>query len=92
MKKFVSICFILLVVACCSVLQGCESKYDGEIIYIVEKGDTLWNVAERYKPDGLNMNKYIHELRKINGIGADIYPGQVITVPVAGRIKTNSEV
>ncbi len=85
MKKFISICVILLTAACSSVLQGCESKYSGEVIYTVEKGDTLWDIAKHYKPEGLNMSKYIHELRKLNDIGADIYPGQVITVPVAER-------
>lgn len=92
MKKFISICIILMAAVCGCVLQGCESKYSGEVIYTVEKGDTLWDIAEHFKPEGLNMSKYIYELREINGIGADIYPGQVITVPVSGRTKTNSEV
>lgn len=91
MKKFISICIIFLTAVCGGALQGCESKYDGEVIYIVEKGDTLWDIAEHFKPEGLNVSKYIYELRKLNGIGADIYPGQVITVPVANRSKSDSE-
>lgn len=50
--------------------------------YVVETGDTLWGIAEEYKPDGMGYREYIYLLKEHNGIGADIYPGQAISVPV----------
>lgn len=34
-------------------------------IYI-EKGDTLWSIAEQYSYDGISINDYINELKEIN--------------------------
>ncbi len=48
----------------------------------VSPNDTLWTIAEEYctKEFG-GMHNYIKEVCKINDIGYDIYPGQVIIVP-----------
>lgn len=45
--------------------------------HIVEKGETLWSIAEKYFGDG----KKYEEIKKINGLDEDtIYPNQVLKI------------
>lgn len=50
------------------------------ISYEVKPGDTLWRISTEYKPKGMRYDEYIYLVQKYNGIGADIYPGQVIKI------------
>ena len=44
-------------------------------IYI-EKGDTLWSIAEQYAYDGISTMDYINELKEINNLKDEtIYAG-----------------
>lgn len=48
-------------------------------IYIVKKGDTLWDIAAKYLGDG---NKY-KQIKQLNGLKSDtIYPGQKLNLNV----------
>jgi LysM repeat protein len=50
--------------------------------YKVQKGDTLYSIAEDY---GIkNWRKWAYETCKINGLeqGGLIYPGQIITIKI----------
>lgn len=50
----------------------------------IESGDTLWNIADKYMPDGNDLRKCVHVLCQVNSITADsIYPGQIILVPIS---------
>lgn len=50
---------------------------------IVQSGDTLWNLAEQFGPDGKDLREVVYEICRINDISADsIYPGQAILIPV----------
>ena len=50
---------------------------------LVQSGDTLWNLAQEFGPDGKDTRFIIHEIRRINDLQADsIYPGQKILIPV----------
>ncbi len=49
----------------------------------VESGDTLWNIASEYMSADNDVRHAIYTLCEINDISSgDIYPGQVLTVPV----------
>lgn len=46
----------------------------------VEKGDTLWSIAQKYG-SGKDVRKYIHEIKKINHMQtSDIFQGDTILV------------
>ncbi len=49
----------------------------------VQSGDTLWNLAEEFGPDGKDIREIVYEICRLNDISADgIYPGQTILIPV----------
>lgn len=51
--------------------------------YGIDYGDTLWKIADEYKPDSMAYSEYINTLYKLNeGLTAEIYPGQAILIPV----------
>jgi len=56
-----------------------EIQYDS---VVVMHGDTLWDIADQYC-NGMDIRNYIHEVCKINNISAgNIYPGQVLEIPI----------
>lgn len=48
--------------------------------YIVEPGDTLYDIARRLYP-GRDWREVVHEVRVVNGITPVIRPGQKIWIP-----------
>lgn len=51
--------------------------------YIISKGETLWSIAERYKPEHMSYDQYLYELKKANKEDiSKLYPGQTITILV----------
>lgn len=54
-----------------------QIRYD----YTVGYGDTLWGIAAKHAPEGMDIREYIYELQKINGDDvAQLKAGQVITL------------
>ncbi|MFZ5354208.1 MAG: cell division suppressor protein YneA [Bacillota bacterium] len=48
----------------------------------VERGDTLWGLAEKYAADNMDLRDYINDVIQINELKtANIMPGQVIILP-----------
>lgn len=48
----------------------------------VNEGDTLWDIACEYGPDGTDVRKTVDTICKINGITASsLKPGDIILVP-----------
>jgi len=54
-----------------------------EETYIISKGETLWSIAERYKPEHMSYDQYLYELKKANTEDiSKLHPGQTITILV----------
>lgn len=49
---------------------------------VVKSGDTLWGIAEEYKPKEIYILEYIEEIKKLNNIDSDIHGGDTILVYV----------
>lgn len=51
------------------------------IEYRVRPGDTLWDIATEYAPRGTDLDRYIFDLKKYNGLEkSSIYPGMVLEI------------
>ena len=59
-----------------------ESHYSGEkMTIIVNKNDTLWEIARKYK-NNKNIRKSIHKIKQVNNLSSPvIYPGQKLVIP-----------
>ena len=74
---------LLLCAGAITLLLGSVSKPKSQkqyITYEVKPGDTLWRISTEYKPKDMRYDEYIYLVQKYNGIGANIYPGQVIEI------------
>jgi hypothetical protein len=53
--------------------------------YIVQEGDTLYDIAQRYLPPGEDLGDFVVRIADFNGLGdpdeAVIRPGQIIQIP-----------
>ena len=48
---------------------------------IVEKGDTLWTIADQYN-ENQDLRRLIYEIKKLNKLKqTSIYPGQKLVIP-----------
>ena len=64
--------------------SGLSEEKSEYIELTIEYGDTLWEIADTYMPDGMDLRECVYILCELNSITAgSIYPGQVILVPVA---------
>ncbi|MFC3791150.1 LysM peptidoglycan-binding domain-containing protein [Paenibacillus sp. GCM10012307] len=50
---------------------------------IVSAGDTLWEIAKRYKPKDAGLGQFVYELQQFNNIKSTIiHAGDIILIPV----------
>jgi len=49
------------------------------VAHLVSVGDTLWAIAQRYRPDE-DPRRVVAEIQADNGVGALIRPGDIIRV------------
>lgn len=76
-----------------TVIASSSNRQDQKLVTSIklEKGDTLWKIANQYKTDEYkSIIEYINEIKRCNNIDSDtIVEGQYIIVPYyARRIKT----
>ena len=51
-------------------------------VITVHYGDTLWSIAEEYKPNDVYILEYIEDIKQLNNITSDIHGGDTILVYV----------
>ncbi len=84
---FMTSIFTIIIVILLSFLlknKAHSSYYEIEYHEItVIEGDTLWEIANKYLPEDIDIRRAIYDIEKINGIdNGYIYPGNIIKIPI----------
>jgi len=60
---------------------------------IIEKGDTLWSIAQEYRTEEYDdINEYIDEIKASNGLFTDtIHEGNYIIIPYYKTVDASSD-
>ena len=75
------ICGILIIITILSTVQAqSNSPAQQPREWIVERGDTLWEIAAKNRGN-TEIRRYIWEIQQLNDIGSTIHPGQVLLLP-----------
>ncbi len=52
-----------------------------EMLYVIQKGDTLWKIAQTYYKDGSRYTEIFEANKEVIKDPDKIYPGQTIVIP-----------
>lgn len=63
-----------------TIADGSQVGGDDEF-YVIEKGDTLWEIAEKAYGDGTKYKKIVEVNREVIKNADKIFPGQKIRIP-----------
>lgn len=75
----VAILFVAVSLAQIQAVSGEDGKYT-EVT--VERGDSLWSLSSRHKPEHLDTRDYIEMVVSLNDLNsAVLFPGQVLKMP-----------
>jgi len=85
LRRRIFIYIVVIVLCTASFLVGKGYGFDkSEISYtsvLVQRGDTLWQLADKYC-DGKNTRKKVDKIKKINNMEtSDIYIGTELVIP-----------
>lgn len=66
--------------------KGIQTKTYYECVE-VEKGDTLWEIAEKYRMDGQKTEHMVEDILEVNGLkNTNVRAGESIIVPVTKAV------
>ena len=62
---------------------GAAGQQETESV-LVAPGDTLWEIADRFSPESVDLREVVQELVQLNRLESKVLrPGQVLQVPTA---------
>lgn len=79
-KIFYLVVILVLIFATLSVATRARGNDHKQGTYIVQPGDTIWDIAEQYCPSDMDIREWIYEVREINRIDCLIRPGQELQI------------
>lgn len=75
---------IFTVIMSSSLKTNAKENPNNKKIYtsiIINSGDTLWDIANEYKPDDMSSKEYIKEIKEINSLSSDnIHSGNYLMI------------
>lgn len=51
--------------------------------HLVKPGETLWDLAGQYGPEGGDPRSYVYRLQRLNGLEGTLSPGRLLKLPQA---------
>lgn len=84
---------VLLVVSL-TQLGWLENSHKEYVTVQVRQGDTLWQIASKATADGDDVRNTVVDIVNANNLAhnEDIYPGQVLNVPVSESTAANMHI
>jgi LysM repeat protein len=63
--------------------SGRELKNAETVVYVVQKGDTLWSIAKETGFENLDIREIVHRIKQLNNLDSStISPGDVLIIPI----------
>ncbi len=60
---------------------NCKTNYE-TVNFTVREGDTLWDIAELYADESIDVRKYIRDIKAYNNMEtSELMPGDIILTP-----------
>ncbi|MDP4182768.1 MAG: LysM peptidoglycan-binding domain-containing protein [Bacillota bacterium] len=87
-KRFFTFLFLIFSIMITFIFADISYGYKEKEYKAIEVryGDTLWDIANRYKGDS-EIREYLFEIKKINNIdSSNIFPGDIIKIPLCDKI------
>lgn len=86
-KIILAVCALTVTVGLIYAAHGHPSERDCRIETVtVRPGQTLWDIATDNSPDGMSKQRYIFEIKKLNGrTSSDLYAGERIKIMIYER-------
>ncbi len=92
-RMFEDVCVVMFiavfVVSILVCIDGVESflfkpvvELEDVVEVVVVPGDTVWQLISKHNGKHIHMNAAVDEYRKMNNDTVDIYPGQLVKVPI----------
>ena len=85
-KNMFVILTMALILGLGTLAMGGEKGMDTKVYYEcvqVQKGDTLWEIAEKYKIQDANTEHMIEQIMEVNGMkNTNVRAGESIIVPI----------
>lgn len=83
-RAFFMIVLVVILLIAHSAFSNQDTYKSTEVKSVrVCSGDTLWEIASEYKPEGTDLREFMYEIAASNGIkDCNIVAGQTIYVPV----------
>lgn len=76
---------LLLAISVSADADDSPTVVAGSVTYVVQGGDTLWDIAVVHTAPGDDVRDLIHDIREINDLDTSmIIVGQVLEIPVSG--------
>lgn len=74
------ILFILSILSIISPFSDSPKLDTDTVMYEVQKGDTLWTIADKFVNDDVDIRKVIYTIEQDNEINGVLTPGQKIII------------
>lgn len=60
-----------------------RAEFTQTITRMIQKGDTLWDIAQEYNPEGHDIRNYVAMISRVNDLhNQPLMPGETILIPI----------